>query len=115
MNTIKTKQFSEEIIKIQTIPFKDRKKIISNLCLFYKSNKLKSNLKNEELEKTEYENISLFEKILLLLTKEQRYFIKKSFLEDEKFHWSKSYYSKSTFYKKLHDSINNFLFLIYVN
>lgn len=114
MNEINNLKMSNDFIKISEIPFKERKKLVYSLCTLYKTSKLKQNISKDN-SNIEQENISLFEKIFYQLDKEKRYIFKKVFLSDEKFHWTKSYYSKSTFYKKIHETINHFLFLIYAS
>ena len=105
--------------KILDIPFMDKKNYVMQTCLMYKKLKdTRENYEEKEFEKDfnlkKYDPISLFEKIIKMLSTDEELIIRKEFLErNGSSNWYLDYWSKSSYYKYKHEAINKFLMLFF--
>lgn len=107
------------------LTFKEKKQLLQNACFFYKKVKqIKTiiNLKargtkketNPKIDEYDEMNKSIFEHILENLEPVYSLIITKVFLEKPKEEtWYMDYFSKSTFYKRQHEAIDEFINMFY--
>lgn len=111
------------LYQIEKIPFKDKKMLVHEACLMYKklkqmvrmSGKLKEsmpiNLREQSLKN--FETFSIFETILGLLGPEQSIVIENEFLKNRETRWYEEKWSKSTYYKIKHQTVDQFIYLLF--
>lgn len=113
------------LVDIREIPYKQKKRLVSDICFMYKRIKKTKNyftlngwevndvVKNKNI--FDGRNISFFEVILKMLPANNQEIITKDFLEpdDHLRNWHQNFYSKTTYYKLKHEAIDKFLLLFF--
>lgn len=113
-----------ELEHIKKIKFSSKKNLINNICnvyvdikkqeKFFELNKFKTNNELLEIKKmNNMKDISFFEIALNHLNKWDKKIITKEFIEKKKENWFLDYWSRSSFYKKYHDAVDNFIYILY--
>ena len=111
------------LCQIEKIPFKDKKMLVHEACLMYKKLKqlvrMSGNFKNSapidlrEQNLKNFESFSMFETILGLLSPEQNIVIENEFLKNREATWYEEKWSKSTYYKIKHQTVDQFIYLLF--
>ncbi|WP_127942862.1 MULTISPECIES: MG284/MPN403 family protein [unclassified Mycoplasma] len=115
------------IESINKIPYRDKKLLITKVCLMFKkiknahniyetkfkhSNNLSDSMRKQNL--LNIKTMSIFETILSLLRRDYVQILEKDFIEvDPNPHWYLQHWSKTTYYKLKHEAIDQFLFMLY--
>lgn len=105
--------------EIEKIPYTEKKALLANTCLMYK--KLKSTEESfkkfefkEEWDLNKYDAVSIFEKITKLLNEDEYIILKNDFINvKQDRNWYLDYWSKSSYYKYKHETIDKFLYLFF--
>ena len=112
------------VISLNEIPFKEKKTLVHNACALYKkmqlykkfvTEKRHMNISDviEDVNRQTFKSSSLFESLVEMLSTDHKMIIQKEFIDETESEWWKEYWSKSTYYKVMHEAIDNFLFLFY--